>query len=67
MESETPKSSVTAVEKINRMLPVLFCIVAWAMLAFYERTQLLRVDAQSLFLYDDLFFKNAMNMPAGLL
>lgn len=67
MESVTPKSPATALEKITRLLPFVFCVVAWAMLAFYERSQLLRIDAQSLFLYDDLFFKNAMNVPAGLL
>ncbi len=68
MDSVTPNSSRSAVvEKVNRLMPVVFCVLAWAMLAFYEKAQLLRVDAQSLFLFDDLFFKNSMSVPAGLL
>lgn len=68
MDSVTPKNKLlSGTEKVNRLLPVLFCVVVWAMLAFYEHAQMLRLDAQSLFLFDDLFFKNMMNVPAGLL
>lgn len=68
MNSVTPKNSpFKGVKNINRFLPIVFCVVAWAMLAFYERAQMLRVDSQSLFLFDDLFFKTSMNTPAGLL
>lgn len=44
-----------------------FFVVVWAMLAFYESALLERIDAQSLFLYDTLFFKEMMSVPAGLL
>lgn len=62
-KSTTPRS----VTKVNRLLLAAICVVVWALLAFYEQAQLLRIEAQSLFLYDDLFFINSMKVPAGML
>ncbi|MBR3883429.1 MAG: hypothetical protein IKJ31_01550 [Bacteroidaceae bacterium] len=46
---------------------IAFFVVLWALLSFYEHSQLVRVDAQSLFLFDENFFYNMMKSPAGLL
>lgn len=48
-------------------LPLMFCVVAWVLLAFYESAQLQRIEAQSLFLSGQLFFDTSMKVPAGLL
>ena len=61
------KTPFQGVIKLNRLLLATFCVAVWALLAFYEHSQLQRIEAQSLFLYDDLFFENAMKMPAGFL
>lgn len=52
---------------ILRLLLPVFCVVVWALLSFYEWAQLVRIDAQSLFLFDDLFFKTSVKSPAGFL
>lgn len=44
-----------------------FFVVTWILLAFYESALLERIDAMSLFLCDELFFKNLMSVPAGFL
>ncbi len=46
---------------------VIFAIVAWALLAFYESDLLRRIDEQSLFVFDETFFNGMMKVPAGLL
>lgn len=50
-----------------RYLPLLFFVVIWAMLAFYDYSTLYRLEQQSLFLFDDLFFKETVSVPAGML
>lgn len=63
----TAPAGVINATKVNRLLLAAMCVVVWALLAFYEQAQLQRIEAQSLFLYDDLFFINSMKVPAGLL
>lgn len=46
---------------------LVFCAVVWLLLSFYEPALLQRVEAQSLFLGDSLFFDTSMKVPAGLL
>ena len=61
------RTGQTLLQKAMRNMPLVFCVVVWALLAFYERDLLLRLDAQSLFLFDNLFFESSMSVPAGLL
>ena len=63
---EIKKEKISLVEKA-KSLPVIFCVVVWALLTFYERDLMLRLDLQSLFLFDNLFFESSMNVPAGFL
>lgn len=63
---EIKKEKISLVEKA-KSLPVVFCVVVWALLTFYERDLMLRLDLQSLFLFDNLFFESSMNVPAGFL
>ncbi len=53
--------------KINKIVLAIFAIATWGLLAFYESALLQRVDAQSLFLFDETFFERSMRVPAGFL
>ncbi len=46
---------------------VAYFVVLWVLLSFYEQSQMVRIEAQSLFLFDEIFFDNMMKSPAGLL
>lgn len=63
----TNKAERTLLQKVLCNMPLIFCVAVWALLAFYERDLLLRLDMQSLFLFDNLFFESSMSVPAGLL
>ena len=64
---EGENSNAKYFSKWQKYFVAAFFIVVWVMLAFYESALLERIDAQSLFLYDTLFFKEMMSVPAGLL
>ena len=51
----------------GHLYAILFFIVVWALLAFYEPALLFRVNELSAFIYDDLFFVEMMSVPAGFL
>lgn len=51
----------------GHLYAILFFIVVWALLAFYEPALLFRVNELSAFIYDDLFFAELMSVPAGFL
>lgn len=46
---------------------ILFLVAAWALLSFYEPALLFRVNELSVFLDNDIFYKEMMSAPAGLL
>ena len=52
---------------LGNSFAILFFIVLWALLAFYEDALLFRVNELSVFLYDDLYYEEMMSVPAGLL
>lgn len=52
---------------LKNSFAVLFFVVVWTLLAFYEDGLLFRVNELSLFLYDDLYYEEMMSVPAGLL
>ena len=52
---------------LRNAFTILFFIVIWALLAFYEDALLFRVNELSLFLYDDLYYEEMMSVPAGFL
>lgn len=54
-------------DKLVKVLPLLFFVGLWAVLATYESAFLFRVNELSSFIFDDLFFENMMSKPAGLL
>lgn len=54
-------------DRVVRVTLIAFCAVVWLMLSFYEYALLARVDARSLFLFDELFFWNSVKVPAGFL
>ena len=64
---EGENSNAKYFSKWQKYFVAAFFVVVWVMLAFYESALLERIDAQSLFLYDTLFFKEMMSVPAGLL
>lgn len=64
---EGENSNAKYFSKLQKYFVAAFFVGVWVMLAFYESALLERIDAQSLFLYDDLYFKNLMALPAGLL
>ena len=51
----------------GNLFAILFFVVAWALLAFYESATLHRVNELSVFLYDNLFYEEMMQLPAGIL
>ncbi len=57
----------SAISKIMLWSITLFFVAVWCLLSFYESSLLQRIEAQSLFLFDDTFFDATMNVPAGLL
>ena len=46
---------------------ILFLVVVWALLSFYEPALLFRVNELSVFLDSDIYYKEMMSAPAGLL
>ena len=52
---------------MGNLVPAVFFVAVWALLAFYESSTLYRLEQQSLFLFDDLFFKDMVSVPAGML
>lgn len=54
-------------DKMAKIMLLVFCVVVWLLLSFYEYSLLKRIDAQSLFLFDNLFFEQSMRTPAGIL
>ena len=46
----------------GHLYAILFFIVVWALLAFYEPAFLFRVNELSSFIYDDLFFAEMMSV-----
>ena len=53
---EGENSNAKYFSKWQKYFVAAFFVVVWVMLAFYESALLERIDAQSLFLYDKLFF-----------
>lgn len=54
-------------EKTTKRLVLAFFVILWLLLAFFESVQLYRIQDLSLFLNTQLFFKEMMQAPAGLL
>ena len=52
---------------LRNLFAILFFIAVWAILAFHEQGLLFRVSELSLFLDDDLYYKEMMSAPAGFL
>lgn len=52
---------------LNNLFAIMFFIAVWAILAFYEEGLLFRVSELSIFLDDDLYYKEMMSAPAGFL
>ncbi len=57
----------TFTEKHAKQATLLFFVVLWLLLAFFESVQLYRIQDLSLFLNTGLFFKEMMAAPAGML
>ena len=51
----------------SNLFAILFFVTVWALLAFRESALLFRVNELSVFLYDDLFYKEMLSVPAGIL
>ena len=49
------------------LFAILFFVVVWALLAFYEPALLFRVNELSGFLFDDQYYSEMLLMPAGIL
>ena len=56
-----------SLKHLENLFAMLFFVTVWALLAFYESALLFRVNELSVFLYDDLFYKEMVSMPAGIL
>ena len=52
---------------LENVFVILFFVAVWALLAFYESALLFRVNELSVFLCDDLFYKEVLSVPAGIL
>ena len=53
--------------KWQSVVALLFFVVIWALLAFYESALLQRTESLSLFLFDWTFFDSMLAAPAGIL
>lgn len=53
--------------KWQSAVALLFFVVIWALLAFYESALLQRTESLSLFLFDWTFFDSMLSAPAGIL
>ena len=54
-------------DKTAQRTTLIFFVALWLLLTFFEPAQLYRIQDLSLFLNTELFFKEMMTMPAGLL
>ena len=59
--------NILGADKIVKIIPLTFYLVVWLLLSFYEYALLKRIDAQSIFLFDNIFFEHSMRVPAGFL
>lgn len=53
--------------KAAKWLPALFFAGLWCVLSVYEQALLFRINELSSFIFDDLYFKDMMRLPAGML
>lgn len=55
------------IPKAAKWLPAVFFAGLWCVLSTYEQALLFRINELSSFVFDDLYFKNMMQLPAGML
>ena len=56
-----------SIDKIRKLVVVLFFVIVWALLAFYDAAGLFRISDLSHFLFDEVYFYDMMSVPAGFL
>ena len=61
------KCLLGSVDKLNVAVPILFFVVVWGLLSFYEPAFLRRVEELSVFIFDDVYFNEMVSVPAGIL
>lgn len=54
-------------DRMLNSVVVLFFVVVWLLLSFFETAQLYRIESLSLFMDTKMFFKDMMSAPSGLL